>query len=348
MDLKLQSILMPVWESDTVFEESAMYLVGNEIVKTLFPPIEILNVTNYIGEELSCGTDYVPWEGGICFLREGNAPRLLMEEMYPVQGDNSFFTKNGGKIAFSEGGFFHQKQVRITYRHAVSDFYKPETIKGSVKNTISKIREGKVRLLFYGDSITCGANASAEIFFYPYQNGYPKLVGQGLQLLNKHAVIEYINTSEGGQTSGWAVKNMEERLFKFSPDLVVLAFGMNDGTWSKDESEFDKNIREIVSQVQVRLPETDIILVSSIIPNTEPYMQLQDGTLKRFYGIQEKYPAILRKIAQENNLSFVNMTSFHQKLLQKKRYYEITGNNVNHPNDFLHRCYAQAILSLFR
>jgi hypothetical protein len=36
----------------------------------------------------------------------------------------------------------------------------------------------------------------------------------------------------------------------------------------------------------------------------------------------------------------------HTTLLESKRYYDMTGNNVNHPNDFLARMYAQTILEV--
>lgn len=38
------------------------------------------------------------------------------------------------------------------------------------------------------------------------------------------------------------------------------------------------------------------------------------------------------------------MTSLHASLLEKKPYYHMTGNNINHPNDFLARLYAQSIV----
>ena len=32
-------------------------------------------------------------------------------------------------------------------------------------------------------------------------------------------------------------------------------------------------------------------------------------------------------------------------MLEKKKYYEIGANNINHPNDFIHRFYAMNLLS---
>ena len=35
-----------------------------------------------------------------------------------------------------------------------------------------------------------------------------------------------------------------------------------------------------------------------------------------------------------------------EELLKHKSFYDITGNGINHPNDFGHRVYAETLLSL--
>jgi hypothetical protein len=40
------------------------------------------------------------------------------------------------------------------------------------------------------------------------------------------------------------------------------------------------------------------------------------------------------------------VTTLWQRLLQTKRYHDLSGNGVNHPNDFGHRLYARVILHL--
>jgi len=40
------------------------------------------------------------------------------------------------------------------------------------------------------------------------------------------------------------------------------------------------------------------------------------------------------------------MTTLHDKLLEKKTYIDMSGNNVNHPNDYLVRWYAQMVGAL--
>ena len=41
-----------------------------------------------------------------------------------------------------------------------------------------------------------------------------------------------------------------------------------------------------------------------------------------------------------------DLTTLWGELLERKRDCDLTGNGVNHPNDFGHRVYAQAILGL--
>ena len=38
------------------------------------------------------------------------------------------------------------------------------------------------------------------------------------------------------------------------------------------------------------------------------------------------------------------MTTMHGDLLKRKAFIDMTGNNVNHTNDYLTRVYAQVIL----
>ena len=48
---------------------------------------------------------------------------------------------------------------------------------------------------------------------------------------------------------------------------------------------------------------------------------------------------------EREGVAVVNMTAMHQSLLSRKRYEDMTGNNVNHPNDYLARVYAQTLFA---
>jgi deoxyinosine 3'endonuclease (endonuclease V) len=40
------------------------------------------------------------------------------------------------------------------------------------------------------------------------------------------------------------------------------------------------------------------------------------------------------------------VTSVWEGLLKRKKHLDVTGNGVNHPNDFGHRLYAQVLAAL--
>jgi hypothetical protein len=77
------------------------------------------------------------------------------------------------------------------------------------------------------------------------------------------------------------------------------------------------------------------LLVATHLPNPD------EGTRQ---GPHAEYVVCLNDIA--NNMSGVavaNVTEVHQYLLTKKRYSDMTANNVNHPNDWLIRVQGQVL-----
>jgi hypothetical protein len=46
-------------------------------------------------------------------------------------------------------------------------------------------------------------------------------------------------------------------------------------------------------------------------------------------------------------VALADVTTPWLEILKKKNFSDLSGNNVNHPNDFGHRLYANVILELF-
>ncbi|MPN39371.1 hypothetical protein SDC9_186899 [bioreactor metagenome] len=62
-------------------------------------------------------------------------------------------------------------------------------------------------------------------------------------------------------------------------------------------------------------------------------------------GPHEEYTNKLYEVAKDyNGVVVANMTQIHKYILTRKHYRDITGNNVNHPNDFVARMYLQVLL----
>jgi hypothetical protein len=54
----------------------------------------------------------------------------------------------------------------------------------------------------------------------------------------------------------------------------------------------------------------------------------------------------LKALCERENYAFMDMLSVSEYYLKTKDYSEISGNNFNHPNDFIYRFYADAFAYL--
>ncbi|MNL53983.1 hypothetical protein D3C87_1772730 [compost metagenome] len=110
---------------------------------------------------------------------------------------------------------------------------------------------------------------------------------------------------------------------------------MNDGTFEVAPDTYRTQVLGIMKTVLASNPKAEFILVSPMLAN--PF-----ATQSK---IQSKYKAELQKLTGKG-VVLADLTATHQELLKHKSYQDMTGNNVNHPNDYLVRWYAQVISAI--
>jgi hypothetical protein len=117
------------------------------------------------------------------------------------------------------------------------------------------------------------------------------------------------------------------------PDLVILAFSMNH---DEPAPAFGSVMRQLRNAIQTADPQADIVLVACMTAN--PRIR----PMERYVG----YRDALRNL-ELPNVVLADVTAPWLELLNRKPFSDLSGNNVNHPNDFVHRLYAQVICQLF-
>ena len=338
----LEELLTPVWEGKTCYQESALPVMrstSSRVEITLLHPVErVLKVQNAtLTKTYEEGKDYVVEEGQLFVLYSGDIPIMRYDEYNPSSSD--FPNVNGGYLCFSEGAYFHNRQIVVTYTHKTRyDGYVPEN-KGALLPTVSeKLAQGDdLDLFVLGDSISVGANSSGFTNVSPYLPIYPQLVAEGLKAEYGLNEVRVYNHSVGGKDSVWGTSIIGEALAEHTNvDLAILAFGMNDGNTSM--STFNRNLSTMIDAVKAAFPNAEILLVATMLPNP-------DST---YYQNQTNFASGMLTDLEKEGVAVANVTAVHHSLLAYKYYSDMTGNNINHPNDYLARVYAQTLLQTIR
>jgi lysophospholipase L1-like esterase len=148
--------------------------------------------------------------------------------------------------------------------------------------------------------------------------------------------VTFINHAVGGWTSGNGLQQAkDQRIGKAKPDLVIIAFGMND-VFQRNVGLYETNVRGLIEAVRADAPDAEFILVASMLGNVEWGMPMEQFPIYRDALAKLCGPGVV----------LADMTSMWEALLKRKTFYDLTGNGVNHPNDFGHCVYAQSLLAL--
>ena len=341
---KLEQYLKPFYKGTISYFESALILGEEGEVSFLYPIKKAIEVMDSNQENKYVeGKDFIITEKGTLKRLKGSSlPYLPYDEYYLDKPNSNVVVAVRPSImkdkyfAFSEGDYFIKHQMCITYEHDEIDYgFNPINQSEKLSQFFTKLKnKEKPIFLFYGDSITVGCNATGTEYGGnrpPYMEPWSVLITKELER-RYNAPINYINTAVGGTTSDWGLDNIKERVIDYHPDLVLIAFGMNDG--SLDPNIHKERILKMISLLEEANPHIEIILVSTTVPNPKSNWAIG----------QDRFVDKIKEI-QKDNVVIVDMTSIHKKLLEYKEFKDMTGNNVNHPNDYLIRVYAQIILA---
>lgn len=340
----LKEVMEPLWKEGTIKRESVIFLEENDFQsELLFGINKIIKLessdqkTVYTEDE-----DYFIKDGKIVLTEKSSVPKLFSSQLYPekYQEGKVFGCTRGGYLSFSEGTYWHKLQTYVTYetKGSINDIPLPAKSE-LLPKTLKKLSCGEtIRLVVYGDSISEGYNASGFVGEEPYMPSYGQLTAEFA--VSKGASVWLKNTSLAGKDTVWALENVKERVIQYSPDLVILAFGMNDGTSRISGEDFRKNMETLRNEVLKSNPDCEFIMIAPTLPNKMACLLDEEKT--PFYGTQDEYADEIVKLKQQGT-DILDMTAIHRSLLRKKKFTDMTGNNVNHPNDYLVRWYAQCL-----
>lgn len=369
----IETWMAPVWKGPYVYNESFMFVGRGDKAPLLYPADRIISIRSFdLKTEYKEGKDYNLVDGKV-ELTEDSAISFIPEELY--FSDNKEFpfqikVMDRGEeksIYFSE--LICKYQVFVTYAHSSGrKLFIPNDESAKFARLLKKLDAGKdVTLQFYGDSITFGASATGMLGLEPHTPIWPRMfthylakkygytvkyvsvdlpgtnaVPEEPAVFGTRGTITYINPAVGG----WRINDGVEKfdtyvkpfIEKYGCDFMLLAFGMNDaGNSLETEKELQKAAIEAVYGM---VPDVEMLLLATMVPNNE--------AVNGWYGNQYLFEGVFFDLAQEytalgKHIAVGQMTAMSLSMLETKRFRDYTGNNINHPNDFMSRVYAQVV-----
>ena len=341
-------LLEPFWRSAAVYRESLLFVQDDEKQPAsgtlLFSPGKILAVHSAAGQrQYAADKDFaISGDGRRLVLTTGSPiPFLKTADLFPPKGSPRSIQHKAGDpnrhVLFDNEHWFHDQQLEVTYTRQNETWpgYVPALAEKQLPKTLAKLRgRGNLTLAVSGDSISNGYNASAFTKTPPFMPPYPNLVAAQLEASYGGKVTLH-NRAVGGWSTKQGLADLD-KLLETKPDLVIIAYGMND-VGRRDPLDYQKDIREMLRRIRAAYPNTEVILVATMLGNAD-----------WVHTPREMFPKYRDALAQlcGDGVALADLTALWTDMLKTKRELDLQGNGVNHPCDHGHRLYAQVILSL--
>ncbi len=353
-DSMTNAIQYPFWATNIIRGESVMFLrsnVGDTPRGTLlFTPSGILQVRRVDGKVIyNAGTDYQISGRGLILPAGSQITNKLLADLFV---NSNFYdpvtNKHWMKYRVSDPLYwlyykeadFSNMQVEVDYTTSETwTGYKPSFESVRLSNVIRKLKNREpVKIAFMGDSLTGGANASGSSATSPFPPYMPKFAEAIADMLMRlyGGTVSISNLGVGGSWANDMTNTKVPHVIGFAPDLTIIGYGMNDVNGSFPNT-YKNNIQAAIHQCRVAHPSMEFILIASCLAHPEwnwtPAAQfpLYEAALSTLVG---------------NGVALANMTALWTGMMTNKRYYDLTGNGINHPNDFGHRSYTAVLLNL--
>jgi lysophospholipase L1-like esterase len=304
----------------------SVVLVAEEPANLAFAPVlsEPVTVRNTYRDGLPQTIHYQPGQDYV--LNASGEIRRTPVSRIPDFGTNILYGKEDFRHdqfpGFGNGRFF----VYVDYAHREKWERPPATAEFGVAQlpkTRQKLQAGAtVRIVAFGDSITAGGDASVPslIFWERW--------GAALRMKYPHAGIETTNGATGGDAT---VQGLQR--------LVLIGFGMNDHNregFGVPLDAFAANLRTMITRIRAST-DAEIVLFSAFPPNPKWHFGSHN---------MAAYADATERVAREEHCAYADVYHFWMSLAARKKPEDLLANNINHPNDFGHWIYLEALQSL--
>lgn len=215
-----------------------------------------------------------------------------------------------------------------------------------------------VTLAFLGDSVTQGCfeiyrNNEGIATVYDQKNSYEMGVFNILSTLYPSCTINIINAGISGDNTSGALLRIDRDVIKYSPDLCVVCFGLNDCSVEEGSvKKYSDNLRKIFEKL--RAANIEIIFMTPNMMNTEVSPLLSDEGFRTLAarianmqndGTFDAHIEAAREVCREMGVKLCDCYAIWKKLAASGvKTTELLSNKINHPTREMDKMFSYELV----
>ncbi len=215
-------------------------------------------------------------------------------------------------------------------------------------------------IAFLGDSVTQG---SFEVFMpadeavetvYDENYAYETYISKILRVLYPDVPVHIVNAGISGDNIVSGYKRLEKDVLRYSPDLVVVSFGLNDATGHGLDNlpKYKESLRNILTDI--KNAGSEVIFMTENMMNTYVSYEIRDEFLRLIAdatmqsqnsGTLKQYFDAAKEICAEMN---VPVCDVHEKWCTLASHgvntTRLLSNRINHPTREMNWLFAYSLV----
>ncbi|MBR6547917.1 MAG: GDSL family lipase [Clostridia bacterium] len=217
-----------------------------------------------------------------------------------------------------------------------------------------------VSIAFLGDSVTQGC---FEVFcpqdhvidtVFESHNAYHAKLHRILSNLYSNVPFHFINAGISGGTAGNGAARLERDVLRYSPDLCVVCFGLNDSCNLSDQAldDYGAALTEIFTRLQQAGVEailmTPNMMCTKVFPDFEKPILTQVAQSVQQVQTSGRLAAFVdcaKNVARSHNVPICDCYAKWEQLAAAGVDTDrLLSNHINHPTREMHELFANALM----
>lgn len=213
-----------------------------------------------------------------------------------------------------------------------------------------------VTIAFLGDSVTQGCfdmympKPNEPDTYFDAENAYHSKVRRIFNMLYPQVPVNIINAGISGGCAAEGLARLERDVLKFSPDLCVVCFGLNDSN-SKTIEEYTDSMRAIFDTLQENGTEVihmtpNMMCTYMVFPEGHPFRAITQTCLDtQTGGTLERFLEAAKQIAEEKNIPVCDCYAKWKTMAEGGvNTTALLANKINHPIEDMNWLFAYSVV----